>query len=54
MDEAAKRVTGVIDELQKTHDDFWVDLPIKAGAGKFQISRRIILFKIIFKVRLLD
>ena len=35
MDEAAKRVTGVIDELQKTQDDFWVDLPIKAGAGKF-------------------
>jgi len=33
MDEAAKRVTGVLDEFQKKQDDFLLDLPIKAAGG---------------------
>merc|ERR1712003_494414 len=51
MDEAAKRVTGVIDELQKTQDDFWVDLPMKAGAGAAVGLTFGILAKKIVKIR---
>ena len=38
MDEAAKRVTGVLDEFQKKQDDFLLDLPIKAAGGNLNFS----------------
>ena len=38
MDEAAKRVTGVLDEFQKKQDDFLLDLPIKAAGGILNVS----------------
>lgn len=38
MDEAAKRVTGVLDEFQKKQDDFLLDLPIKAVGGNLNFS----------------
>ena len=35
MDEASKRVTGVLDEFQKKQDDFVLDAMIKTGGGEF-------------------
>jgi len=51
MDEASKRVTGVLDEFQKKQDDFVLDAMIKTGGGALVGLSLGILTKRLVRVR---
>jgi len=51
MDEASKRVTGVLDEFQKKQDDFVLDAMIKTGGGALVGLSLGVLTKRLVRVR---